>query len=122
MRSLADGVKTYDQVVEVCPNLIVLLVFESFANAASCIPSPWRRVDVSRILPVSPKGSYSRMHCELVQSVTCLPSESIAMRMLRTWLTKHGGWGSLSAGSEPLPTICLCAASARNGEEAACRT
>ena len=29
MRSLADGVKTYDQVVEVGPNLIVLLVSES---------------------------------------------------------------------------------------------
>lgn len=75
MRSLADGVKTYDQVVEVGPNAIVLLASESFANAASCIASPWRRVDVSRILPVSSKGSHSRMHCKLVQPVTCLPSE-----------------------------------------------
>ena len=31
MRSLADGVKTYDQVVEVGPNSIVLPVSESFA-------------------------------------------------------------------------------------------
>ena len=43
------------------------------------------------------------------------------MNMLRIWLTTHGGWGSLPPGSEPFPAICLCAASARKGEEDAGR-
>lgn len=70
-KSLADGVKTYDQVIEVCYSLHsndgLKLV------SAACFIATWRGLIVPGFFPLSSKRSYSRFHGAIVQSATWLP-------------------------------------------------
>ena len=53
-RSLANGVKTYDQVLEVSCLLLTQDILDlSFIISASCFLATWRGLALSRVFPLS---------------------------------------------------------------------
>jgi len=96
MRTLAENVKTYEQVVEVFISTdVTFLKFEPLLAATGILVATWRRADASGVWPLPSKGDRSRSDGRPVQpgsglSCKCMTDSFVPCRLLSPFTGQVG--------------------------------
>ena len=119
MGTLANSVKTYDQIVEVGwpqENSHVNHTSKTIL-LASCFVTTWGWSALSWLLSLPSKRSHQGVHRRSFQPIACIPSKRPEFKSLSIQTDLMIGRRFISAKLESLSTICICSTSTCEGKK-----